>query len=218
MANHIVKPGENLARIAKQYKIANWRDIYNHPENNEFRKKRPNPNILFEGDEVFVPEPKQKTVYVRTGANHRFVVKTAEAQKLVFRLTDAAGRKLAKVPVVMNVGGTAQHRVSNQSGIVEINIEPPGPEEMALDVYANPESEEPSHRFLIKPGYLDPVDTVSGIQARLNSLGHDCGVADGIYGKKTKAGIESFEQANGLPVTGQLGNSLYRAVEKAYGC
>lgn len=218
MTTHTVQPGDNLARIAKQYKIANWRDIYHHPENAAFRKKRPNPNILFEGDEVFIPEHKQKTVYVRTGANHRFVVKNADPQKLVFRLTDAAGRKLAKVPVVMDVGGTPQQRVSNQSGIVELTIEPPGPEEMVLDVYASPDTEAPSHCFLIKPGFLDPVDTVSGIQARLNSLGHDCGIADGIYGKKTKAGIESFEQVSNLPVTGQLGDALYRAVEKAYGC
>ena len=218
MANHIVKPGENLARVAKQYKIANWRDIYHHPENTEFRKKRPNPNILFEGDEVFVPEPKQKTVYVRTGANHRFVVKTAEPQKLTFTLTDHSGNAMPNVPVRFELDGRTQTLISDRGGVVAITIENPDVNAFPLDVYSDPESEEPTHCFVVKPGFLDPVDTVSGIQARLNSLGHECGVADGIYGKKTQSGIESFEQANNLTVTGQLSEALYRAVEKEYGC
>lgn len=215
---HTVQPGENLARIAKQYKIANWRDIYHSPDNAEFRKKRPNPNILMAGDVLTIPEQQQKTVYVRTGARHRFVVKQNEPQKLTIRLLDGAGKPLGKVPAVFNLGGKQQTLVSDRSGKLELLIEQPELEEIPLDVFANPGSDEPSHRFTVMPGFLDPVDTVSGIQARLNSLGHDCGVADGIYGKKTKAGIESFEQENSLPVTGKLSETLSRAVERAYGC
>jgi len=215
---HTVQPGENLARIAKQYKVANWRDIYLSPDNAEFRKKRPNPNILMAGDVLTIPEQKQKTVYVRTGANHRFVVKQNDSQKLTFCLTDHAGKAMPKVPVTFELNGRSQTIISDGSGKVEITVQQPELEEFPLNVYADSESEEPSHCFIVKPGFLDPVDTVSGIQARLNSLGHDCGVADGIYGKKTKAGIESFEQANDLTPTGELSASLYRAVEQEYGC
>ena len=215
---HIVKPGENLAQIARHYKIANWREIYHHSDNAKFRQLRPNPNILFEGDEVVIPEQKQKTVYVHTGANHRFVVKESEPQKLVFCLTDHAGKSLSDVPVTFELNGQSQTRASNSGGEVEITVKKTDLEEFPLNVYADPESDQPSHCFIIKPGFLGPVDTVSGIQARLNSLGHDCGIADGIYGQKTKAGIESFEQANDLTPTGELSASLYRAVEQEYGC
>ncbi|MCK5791810.1 MAG: peptidoglycan-binding protein [Ketobacter sp.] len=215
---HIVKPGENLAKIARRHKIANWRDIYHHADNAQLRKRRPNPNILFAGDEVFIPEQKQKSVYVRTGAKHRFVVKEGEPQTLVFRLTDHGGRPMPNVAVDFQLDGRSQTRVSNHSGEIQIVVKKTDIEEFPLNVYADPAAEQPSHRFIVKPGFLDPVDTVSGIQARLNSLGHDCGVADGIYGNKTKAGIESFEQANDLPVTGQISASLYGAVEREYGC
>lgn len=215
---HTVQAGENLALIAQKYKVTNWRDIYHCAENTEFRKKRPNPNILLAGDVLHIPEQKPKSVYVRTGANHRFVVKKGEPQKLIFRLIDAMGKPLVKVPAVFDIGGTSQTRVSDRNGKVELIIPPPVPEEIPLEVFANPDANEPSHQFIVKPGYLDPINTVSGIQARLNSMGHDCGVADGLYGKKTKAGIESFEQAKSLPVNGKMSEPLYGAVEKAYGC
>ena len=50
------------------------------------------------------------------------------------------------------------------------------------------------------------------IQATLNAEGYDCGTADGIAGKRTKAAIEKYQQENGMAVTGiitdELTNSL----------
>lgn len=40
------------------------------------------------------------------------------------------------------------------------------------------------------------------IQQLLKQKGFDPGPLDGLYGPKTKAGIQAFQQANGLPVTG----------------
>jgi LysM repeat protein len=45
---------------------------------------------------------------------------------------------------------------------------------------------------------------VKEAQTLLNSLGHTTGVADGIFGPKTEAGVRGFQEAVGLPVTGQL--------------
>lgn len=41
-------------------------------------------------------------------------------------------------------------------------------------------------------------------QKRLREFGYDPGPVDGIMGKKTVSAIESFQQDNGLPVTGKL--------------
>ena len=43
------------------------------------------------------------------------------------------------------------------------------------------------------------------LQERLNTLGFDCGIADGIFGKKTQAGVKTFQAAHGLIVDGIVG-------------
>ena len=69
---HIVKQGESVAGIAKKYGFSNWLTIYNHADNAELKQKRPNPNVLYPGDKVVIPE---KTVKEESGATeqrHRF--------------------------------------------------------------------------------------------------------------------------------------------------
>jgi hypothetical protein len=41
---HIVKKGECLSSIAYHYMLPDWHIIYDHPQNAEFKAKRPNPN------------------------------------------------------------------------------------------------------------------------------------------------------------------------------
>ncbi len=53
---HVVQQGECLSSITKCYGFADWRDIYNRPQNAPFRAKRPNPNIIYPKDEVFIPD------------------------------------------------------------------------------------------------------------------------------------------------------------------
>lgn len=36
-------------------------------------------------------------------------------------------------------------------------------------------------------------DTIKAVQNKLNDLGYDCGKADGVAGKKTKAAIENYQ-------------------------
>lgn len=46
---------------------------------------------------------------------------------------------------------------------------------------------------------------IKAIQERLNELGYDCGVADGIIGAKTISAIKRFQSDNGLTVDGIAG-------------
>ncbi len=74
---HEVKPGESLSSIAHQYGFADWHTIYNHESNNEFRKLRANPNSIYAGDEVVIPDkdPKKKKHAAPTEQTHKFVGK-----------------------------------------------------------------------------------------------------------------------------------------------
>ncbi len=45
---------------------------------------------------------------------------------------------------------------------------------------------------------------VKAVQDRLNALGYDSGVADGIAGPPTVSALEAFQKANGIAVTGEI--------------
>ena len=52
---YIVKSGDTLVAIAKKHGFADWREIYNHPDNLSFKTKRPNPDKIFPGDVLNIP-------------------------------------------------------------------------------------------------------------------------------------------------------------------
>jgi hypothetical protein len=52
---HTVARGESLSKIAKLYGISHWREIYDHPKNQEIRRQRTDPNIIQPDDRWFVP-------------------------------------------------------------------------------------------------------------------------------------------------------------------
>jgi hypothetical protein len=54
---HTVARGESLSRIAVKYRVPSWREIYRAPENAAFRRKRPNPDLIYPGDVVIIPSP-----------------------------------------------------------------------------------------------------------------------------------------------------------------
>lgn len=60
----------------------------------------------------------------------------------------------------------------------------------------------------------DPLDTVKEIQSFLISQGSDLGPsgADGVYGKKTKDAVASFQSAHGLKVDGVVGPATKAAM------
>src|SRR5215471_991628 len=97
MPDHIVKQGECLSRIAASYGFRDYRTIYDHPKNAEFRKLRPNPNIIFPGDVIFIPDKALKNESVPTAKVHRFEVPN---QRRVLRIVveDLKGKKMAVTP------------------------------------------------------------------------------------------------------------------------
>jgi len=72
--SHIVKQGECLTTIAYRYGFRDYHPIHDLPANAALWAKRSNPNILFPGDEVVIPDLKQKRASVATGSLHRFQV------------------------------------------------------------------------------------------------------------------------------------------------
>lgn len=69
-----------------------------------------------------------------------------------------------------------------------------------------PERREPSRQA---PA---PNEDVRRAQACLNTLGYNCGTADGLMGPATQGCIRAFQEASGLGATGQLDAATRRAI------
>lgn len=71
--------------------------------------------------------------------------------------------------------------------------------------------------FKTKPtdsGSASSTMTVAQAQIRLNQLGYSVGSPDGVMGRKSVQQLKSFQQANGLPVSGKLDEATIAELSK----
>lgn len=53
---YTVQPGDTLSGIARDHGFASWREIYDHEDNADFRRRRPDPNRISPGDVLMLPD------------------------------------------------------------------------------------------------------------------------------------------------------------------
>ena len=197
MPVHCVQQGECLSTIATRYGAGGWQALYDHPDNTDLRKTRPNPNILLPGDKVFVPEKGEpKRVDCSTEMLHRFTVKIPRAGLRVV-LEDPDEKPLAGKKYVIKIGEKEIQGVTGADGLIETEV-PLNECNASLSAWLDAEdTNDPDFESELLIGHLDPVATVSGIQARLKNLGFHCDV-DGVLGPQTNAAISRFREKNGM--------------------
>jgi len=191
---HTVEQGEYLASIAKDYGFSDWHTIYDHPENAELKKTRPNPNILLPGDEVYIPDKEPKQESCPTEKKHKFQVKVPKALlKIVVK--DSEGKPLSNQPYTLTVATLTSKGTTDGAGALEQKI-PIGIEIGQLSF------DKLGLIWTLNIGHLDPVhdegeDTaiISGLQARLNNLGYHCGPVDGDLGPQTVEALKRFQES-----------------------
>src|SRR4051812_7675574 len=70
---YTIQPGDTLTKIATRHGFSSWREIYNHPDNIAFRAKRPNPDRIFPGDIINIPNKQPAPItLVGTGQGLEF--------------------------------------------------------------------------------------------------------------------------------------------------
>ena len=167
MPMYTVKPGDYLVKIANEHGIANWKTIWDHPNNAELRKKRKSPDVLFPGDQVFVPVVTGKHVSLATGAQHTLTI-SAGKPRLRLRILDVNGDPVANQMCFIDVD-TATLRETDADGRVEVPLEPDHPVEGEL-VFP-----DLGVKYRLMIGGLDPENTPSGEKHRLNNLAYYAG-------------------------------------------
>jgi hypothetical protein len=209
MPLHVVKQGEHITRIAREYGLVKPELIWDHPQNANLKKQRQNMNVLFPGDQVFVPEFEEKEDARATGKLHQFQVERSPL-KLVLKIRDESEKPLTATPCRLNVQGKLVDKTTDGEGRIEEPIDPLA-EDAMLDIAGV--------QVPIKIGHLDPVDQRSGQQARLNNLGYDAGPIGGADEQRFLSAVEEFQCDAGIkPVTGVCDGATQTKLKEVHGC
>jgi LysM repeat protein len=202
---HVVKPGDCLYRIAQQYGFADWHTIYDHPDNAEFRELRSNPNVIYPGDEIHIPDVDAKQVTLATSKQHKIKV-TRPKIMLRIALHDELDQPLAGKEFSLEFGGEVYEGTTTGDGVLEQKIKP-GEERGQLTVWVTGDREAERYVWDISVGHLDPVEELAGVRQRLNNLGFYCepnavGV-DGGIDESLRLALLGFQHAAEIELTGE---------------
>jgi Putative peptidoglycan binding domain len=185
---HIVSPGECLSRIAHQYGFYDYLTIYEDAGNVEFRRKRPNPNLIHPGDVIVIPDIQEKTESRSTGNKHIFTVKRTR-RYVRLRLHYHDGQPIAATPYKFTCGAQVLTGQTDGNGMLEKEV-PRDAETAQVEIAG--------FTWTVKIAHLNPMDNtpdegVSGYQSRLRNLGYDTGPIDGVAGKRTARAVRVFQ-------------------------
>lgn len=175
---HVISEGDTIQRIAKQHRIADWRTLYEHPKNAVVRARSDGPNVLPPGEALHVPDPEPAWVPCNTGAVHEFV-QHRERTRLRLLVLGPDERPLSGRTYRLDVGGQAHEGVVPDDGMIAHEVDPAATDAMLVVKDPGATQGPREHRFALQLGWLAPVATGKGLQARLHNLGLYHGEIDG---------------------------------------
>ncbi len=190
--DYVVNAGDCLSSIAEQYGFL-WKTLWE--ANPELKSLRKNPNVLYPGDVVKIPDQVEKNEPCATDRRHIFVKKGTPAK---FRLIlERHNVPLAHRRYVMEIDGKLFEGHTDETGKLEISINPAA---------RNGHLRLPDDRLEceLDLGELDPADELKGIQQRLQNLGFLDSEPNGEMNEDTQAALLYFQSSVNLPATGEL--------------
>jgi hypothetical protein len=191
-----VRPGDCISSIADQFGF--FPDtIWNHSSNASLKSLRKNPNALAENDSVAIPDLRDKKFQGPTGKRHTFR-RLGVPARFRLRLQEAGGA-LANLAYTITIDGVAKSGTTDTQGLLTISI-PPSARSGHLVVQTTPNPTE----YDLDLGALPPVDTISGVKARLNNLGFDCGPVDDSITEQFQNALGAFQASQELKATGKV--------------
>lgn len=216
---YTVVQGDYLAKIAARFGFSDGKIIWNHPDNSDLRKRRSNPNVLFPGDRLFIPDPTPKTFFVSTEARHPFVRKGAPL-RLVLILENLYADPRANLECELLLDGRSVPKTTDDKGRLEERIGPDAEEGYLIAQV--PESAPQRVIVPLRIGHLDPVETRTGQAARLDNLGYFAGPREGAGAEENerrfRSAVEEFQCDHGLQVDGVCGEKTQTKLREVHGC
>ena len=210
---HIVEQGDWLSKLAIWYGFNKWQTIWNAPENAEIQKKR-NPNLIYPGDEIWIPATTKKEESGASEKRHRFKHKGKDDEiTIVLQDDKSAPRSSVKYEFNLNAK-TVGNGTTAGDGKTHSKV---------------PRQHEPAflrvdkHSVRLSIGKLNPMDAdtpdkgVSGVQARLNNLGLRAGAEDGVLGPRTQRSILLFQKLEKIKEDGTITDELRKKLSEQHG-
>jgi len=194
MGKMTVDLGDSIPSIAKQNGFF-WETVWNHPENAALKAKRKDPNILFPGDEVFVPDLAIKEESRGTNARHKFKLK-GEQVKFKLQLL-MLGEPRKNEPYTLLVDGKPYQGTTDGEGKIE-QVLPANAQSGKLILHGGKE------QYPVNIGHLNPIDEISGVQQRLNNLGFQAGDEGGQMNDSLKSALTAFQTKYKLNPSGEI--------------
>ena len=215
MPVHEVRQGEHLARIIRQYGFTDPDFVWGQSANQPLREQGRTPSTLAPGDLVTIPERAAKTLGKSTDQRHRLRVKQ-RTYRLHLVLRDAEGRPAANLPCILRVGAADQALTTTSDGSLQADI--PADLESADVTVGQGNSSLSGARFVVLIGHLDPVELITGQEARLNNLGFRAGTSGDSSAPVFRSAVEEFQSQHGLGVDGICGPQTQRKLVQIHGC
>jgi N-acetylmuramoyl-L-alanine amidase len=242
--DHEIGPGDCINSIALEHGF--FPDtLWNHGSNSELKQKRKDPNVLFPGDKLHIPDIEIKEVSKATEKRHRFRRKGVPA-KLHLRFLKpkdvpppeeepAGGGEddcstfnepdPAKAPAQeMEPIANAPYKLDIEGVVTEGQSDgdgqvkvsiPPNAANGIITFYPG----KPEERVIpLSLGGMDPVDTIIGARKRLDNLGYRCSTQENEVTPELKDAVAGFQKDNDLDVNGELNDATKDKLKEKHGC
>jgi Putative peptidoglycan binding domain/LysM domain len=215
MANYYtVKQGDHLSGIAKSFGLPRDK-IWNDSNNAALRAKRVNPNVLFPGDQLYIPDLAASEYARPTDVMHKFKV-NSQRVKLCLVLEDIYEKPISGAPCLLRLGSKSVEVTTDGTGRLQQDI-PADLRNASLTILA-PQTPFEGTMIPMKIGDLDPVDQTTGQQARLNNLGYFAGEVGGTDVEALESAVEEFQCDQNLTVDGICGPQTQTKLKQVHGC
>jgi N-acetylmuramoyl-L-alanine amidase len=211
--NYTVKQGDTIPSIASDYGFTDPKTIWNDPNNAQLKGLRKNPNVLFPGDQVYIPDKDPRIEDRPTDQLHKFV-KHKPPLKLKLVLEDIYEKPIANAECQLILGNDSYDVTTDDNGRIEQPVKPNV--KTGSIIIKDPQTAFQSEVIPIKIGYLDPVEELSGQLARLDNLGYFPG--DGSDDAQFESAVEEFQCDNNLTVDGVCGPGTQAKLKEIHGC
>jgi hypothetical protein len=204
--NHVVQQGDYLASIAATYGLSP-QTIWNDPGNANLKQKRKNPNVLFPGDTLTIPDKELRTEAGETGKHFRFQL-NKQPIKLLVIVKDSNNKPIANTDCTLKLEGKEFKLTTDGDGKIEQEI-PTTTQSGSLELN--------DIVVPLKIGHLDPVEEKSGQMARLNNLGYNAGAIDKFDEEQFLSAVEEFQCDHKLKVDGLCGKNTQSKLKEVHG-
>lgn len=155
----------------------------------------------------------QRVAHLTLDAQNTLVVPTPRRLCLRIPLSRAIS---GPVRYLLQVDGEPSEGYLNSRH--EANLElPPGSSVAEFSLWPFGDQGDP-FTWQLQLGQLPAIETLQGVQSRLNNLGLDAGPVDGLMGSQTRGAVKRFQIAHKLTVDGNPGEHTRAALKESHGC